>query len=198
MTSTKIIGLILAGGRSLRMGGNDKAFVTLAGKPLLAHALTRLQPQVDEVAINSNADPAHFRAFGVPVISDRLGGYLGPLAGIHAGLSAYPDDYLLTVAVDLPFLPMDLASKLRPVIDNSHCAYASNGAIHALTILWPPGMAPRVESFLRQGQHRLGDWLALHGRAVVFAPTANSDILFNINTPEHLTLAELALARAEK
>ncbi len=198
MPSLRLIGLILAGGRSRRMGGNDKAFIMLAGKPLLAHAMSRLQPQVDEVVINSNADPEQFRAFNVPVIRDRLDGYLGPLAGIHAGLSAFPDDYLLTVAVDLPFLPMDLASRLRPSVDDTHCAYASNGATHAPIILWPPGMASKVESHLKQRQFRLRDWLTLHGRAVGFDPTADTDILFNINTPEDLAQAELAITHTEK
>ena len=127
MTSPKIIGLILAGGCSRRMGSHDKAFAMLAGRPLLAHALARLQPQVDDVVINSNADHARFRPFNIAVIKDRLQGHLGPLAGIHAGLSAYPDNYLLSVAVDLPFLQMDLASRhprsnLFYGKDNTACA----------------------------------------------------------------------------
>ena len=191
---TKTIGLILAGGRSTRMGGNDKAFISLKGKLLLAHLLDRLKPQVDEIVINSNVDMERFHKFDAPVIPDILRGYLGPLAGIHAGLTAFPDDYLLTVAVDLPFIPRDLAARLKTQSDGSHCCYASDGKNHALAILWPPGMAIAVENFLKEGKHSIRDWLALHGTPVVFQPTPDADIQFNINSPEDLTRAERFLS----
>jgi len=191
---TKTIGLILAGGRSTRMGGNDKAFIVLKGKPLLAHLLDRLKPQVDEVVINSNVGAERFHEFGMPVIPDILRGYLGPLAGIHAGLTAFPDDYLLTVAIDLPFIPRDLATRLKAQSDGSHCCYASDGKNHALAILWPPGMAVAVENFLKEGKHSIRDWLRVHGTPVVFQPTPDADIQFNVNSPEDMDKAELFLA----
>jgi molybdopterin-guanine dinucleotide biosynthesis protein A len=190
---TKTIGLILAGGRSTRMGGNDKVFIALKGKLLLAHLFDRLKPQVDEVVINSNVGVERFHEFGTSVIPDILRGYLGPLAGIHAGLTAFPDDYLLTVAVDLPFIPRDLAARLKAQSDGSHCCYASDGKNHALAILWPPGIAVAVENFLKEGKHSIRDWLALHGTPVVFQPTPDADIQFNINSPEDLDKAELFL-----
>ncbi|MEM1163582.1 MAG: NTP transferase domain-containing protein, partial [Pseudomonadota bacterium] len=53
-------GIILAGGLARRMGGGDKAMLDLAGRPLLAHVIDRLTPQVDEVALNANGDAARF------------------------------------------------------------------------------------------------------------------------------------------
>ncbi len=191
---TKTIGLILAGGRSTRMGGNDKAFIVLKNKPLLAHLLDRLKPQVDEIVINSNVGVERFREFDAPVIPDRLRGYLGPLAGVHAGLTAFPDDYLLTVAVDLPFIPRDLATRLNAHSDGSHCCYASDGKNHALAILWPPDMAVAVENFLKEGKHSIRDWLTLHGKPVRFHPTPDADIQFNVNSPADLEKAELFLS----
>jgi molybdopterin-guanine dinucleotide biosynthesis protein A len=191
---TKIIGLILAGGRSTRMGGNDKAFIVLRGKRLLAHLLDRLKPQVDEVVINSNVDAEHFHEFSAPVIPDILSGYLGPLAGIHAGLMAFPADYLLTVAVDLPFIPHDLAARLKAQTDSQHCGYATDGKHHALAILWPPGMAVAVKNFLNEGKHSIRDWLHVHGTPVAFQPTPDTDIQFNVNSPEDLEKAELFLS----
>jgi len=191
---TRTIGLILAGGRSTRMGGNDKAFIALKDKRLLAHLLDRLKPQVDEVAINSNADAERFHEFGVSVIPDILRDHLGPLAGIHAGLTAYPDDSLLTVAVDLPFIPRDLATRLKAQSDGSHCCYASDGKSHALAILWPPGMATTVEQFLRESKHSIQEWLRVHGTPVVFQPTPEADIQCNVNSPEDLEKAELFLS----
>ena len=80
------VGILLAGGKSSRMGGGDKCLLPLAGKPILAYVIERLKPQVAELIISANGDPARFSTFGLPVVEDRLGGYAGPLAGILAGL----------------------------------------------------------------------------------------------------------------
>jgi len=68
------------------MGGGDKCLLPLTGRPILAHVIERLKPQVAELIISANGDPARFSAFGLPVVEDRLVGYAGPLAGILAGL----------------------------------------------------------------------------------------------------------------
>jgi molybdopterin-guanine dinucleotide biosynthesis protein A len=81
-----IIGIVLAGGKSSRMGGGDKCLLPLAGRPILAHVIERLKPQVAELIVSANGDPARFSAFGLPVVGDRVGGYAGPLAGTLAGL----------------------------------------------------------------------------------------------------------------
>ena len=73
--------VILAGGRATRMGGEDKGWVALAGRPLIDHVLARLRPQVDEVLINANRSQARYQALA-PVISDDNNDYLGPLAGM--------------------------------------------------------------------------------------------------------------------
>lgn len=78
-----VIEVVLAGGKSSRMGGGDKALLQLGGRPLLDHVLERLRPQVAEIVLNAN-DPGRFAAFGLPVVADRLAGQMGPLAGIHA------------------------------------------------------------------------------------------------------------------
>lgn len=194
----KTIGLVLAGGRSTRMHGQDKASILLAGQTLLARAIAHLTPQVDALAINSNTIGEHLNAYGVPVIPDLIPGYQGPLAGIQAGLSAYPNDYLLTVAVDLPFLPQDLARRLRAGMQTKRCAYAAAGGQHALALLWAPGMAQEVETFLQGGGRRLKDWLGKNASAVEFPAGRDSDILLNINSPEDLRGAEQRLAAQQQ
>lgn len=194
----KTIGLVLAGGRSARMRGDDKAFIILAGQTLLARVIARLAPQVDAVAINSNAAAENFSAYGLPVIPDLMTGHLGPLAGIHAGLSAYPNDRVLSVAVDLPFLPLDLARRLKAGMSAQHCAYAASGGQHALAILWVPGMAQDVETYLQRGGRSLRDWLGHNGAAVDFTAGNGHDILLNINTPEDLHAAELRITAQQQ
>jgi molybdopterin-guanine dinucleotide biosynthesis protein A len=188
--SPRTVGLILAGGRSRRMQGQDKALLAVKGKTLLAHVIHRLRPQVDAIALNSNAAPESFAAYGLSVIPDRLSGLLGPLAGIHAGLMQYPEDNLVTVAVDLPFLPTDLVTRLRSGLDTKSCAYASDGERHALALLWRPGMAASVEDYLQRGGRSLKDFLAVHGQPVRFDRPQDRGLFCNLNTPEDLARAE--------
>ena len=76
------VGIVLAGGKSSRMGGGDKCLLPLAGRPILAHVIERLKPQVAELIISASGEPTRFSDFGLPGVEDRLGGYVGPLAGI--------------------------------------------------------------------------------------------------------------------
>lgn len=186
----RTIGLILAGGRSRRMQGRDKALLAVHGETLLAHAIRRLRPQVDALALNSNAAPNSLAEYGLPVIPDLLPGFLGPLAGIHAGLMQYPEDYLVTVAVDLPFLPPDLVTRLRSGLESKSCANASDAERHALVLLWRPGTAASVEDYLQRGGRSLKDYIAVHGQPVRFDRPQDRGLFCNINTPEDLARAE--------
>ncbi len=211
MATVPIRGLVLAGGRSRRFGGVDKAFIELGGTPLWQHALARLAPQVDTIAMSSNDQTgrltACMQAFAgsvryrtrdarpsrIPIIPDLIAGSLGPLAGIHAGLSAWPECYVVTVAVDLPFMPPNLVERLSTGADRGRCAYASDGKQHALALLWPPGSASALAGFLEHGGRSVGDWLAEHGDPVWFTTPGDTDLFFNINTPADLAVAERRL-----
>ncbi|MCE7897557.1 MAG: molybdenum cofactor guanylyltransferase, partial [Gammaproteobacteria bacterium PRO8] len=116
-----VIGIILAGGQSQRMGGGDKCLRPLGGRPLLAHVVERLKPQVDRLALNANGDPARFAAFGLPVIADGVPDFAGPLAGVLAGMewaaATLPEaHYIVTAPGDGPFLPSDLVRHLVRVL----------------------------------------------------------------------------------
>src|SRR5690606_18373365 len=108
-----IVGTILAGGQSRRMGGGDKCLLDLAGKPLLAHVIERLEPQVSGLVLNANGESSRFDAFGMQVIPDGIEGFAGPLAGVLAGMTwAAVNDpaarWVVTAASDTPFFPTDL------------------------------------------------------------------------------------------
>ena len=172
------------------MHGHDKALLAIHGQTLLVHAIRRLLPQVDGLALNSNAAPDTFSSYGLPVIPDHLPGFLGPLAGIHAGLAQYPHDQVLTVAVDIPFLPIDLAVRLRAGLGTKPCSYASDGKRHALAVLWQPGMAASVQEYLQSGKRSLKEFMAERGQAVHFDQPRDRGLFCNINTPEDLARAE--------
>lgn len=145
-----MIGLILACGRSSRFSGVDKTFMPLGGKPLLAHVMARLAPQVDRLAISSNRPPSCFASFGLPVVADVFEGVNGPLAGVYAGLTTWPDSEFVTVAVDLPFLPCDLVRRLKQGREGAACAFATDGARHVLAVWWASNVTLKLRDYLRQ------------------------------------------------
>ncbi len=182
-----IAALILAGGHGTRLGGVDKAFVQLHGKPLVEHLLMRLKPQVQNIAISANGDPARFAAYGLKVLPDILADK-GPLAGVAAGLgwaAALGATSLATIPVDTPFIPEELLARLRP----SPSVTVYRGRQHHLVSLWPVGFLPRLMGFLEQpGAYKVRDALALcAARQVAFE--GNADPFLNINTPEDLRSA---------
>ena len=107
-----VTGLILAGGKGSRMGGVDKGLQAFRGKRLVDHVYERFAPQVGGVVINANQNHEEYKTFGVRVVSDAIGGYAGPLAGLHAGLSVSKRPFLASVPCDSPFLPADLIERL--------------------------------------------------------------------------------------
>ena len=107
-----ITGLVLAGGRGSRMGGVDKGLQDHRGIPLALHALRRLQPQVGTAMLSANRNLPDYEAMGVPVWSDSIEGYAGPLAGLLTGLEHARTDWLVTVPCDTPDFPSDLVDRL--------------------------------------------------------------------------------------
>jgi molybdopterin-guanine dinucleotide biosynthesis protein A len=196
--SESIAGIVLAGGRGRRLGGRDKAFVTLAGHPLIARAIARLRPQVAAVAINANGDPSRFAPFSLPVLADPMPDFAGPLAGVLAGLEwarGLGAERLATVAVDTPFFPSDLVARLAAAGDAETVSVASSGGRrHPTFALIPVALAGDLALYLRRGESlKVADWLARHGAAE--APCEGDDPgavdpFFNINTSADLAKAE--------
>jgi molybdopterin-guanine dinucleotide biosynthesis protein A len=201
-----VIGVVLAGGKSSRMGGGDKALLQLGGRPMLAHVIERFAPQVAEIVLNANDDPDRFAAFGLPVVADRLTGHIGPLAGIHAGLvwaeANRPESrFVITVAADTPFFPSDLVSRLCAATDKANPTLVvarSESGVHPVFGLWPVSLAPHLERSLGRGERKALDFVtAHHAKEVTFQPEEiggrTVDPFFNINRPEDLAEAETLL-----
>lgn len=194
-----ITAMILAGGKARRMGGGDKGFEMLSGKPLIGHVIERVRPQVSELLIGAGGDAARFDEFGLPVIDDAIGGQAGPLAGILGGLewlavNRPAVEWLLTVPVDTPFLPADLATRLmRPIEDGEAqltCA-RSGGRTHPVIGVWPVSLAGDLRRAMTDEDMRKVDlWTARHNIADVEFDTDPMDPFFNINRPEDMAAAE--------
>lgn len=206
----QIAGVILAGGLSRRMGGGDKGLLALGEKPMLAHVIECMRPQVSGMAINANGDPARFAPFGLPVVADTIEGFVGPLAGILAGMrwarSNVPGaTRVATVSADAPFLPADLVARLASAVTNRGNAIAiaqSAGELHPVIGLWPVALADDLEAALKGGLRKVLHWTDRHGTVPVPFETVQVgpeaiDPFFNANTREELAEAQRLLAAIE-
>jgi len=183
-----ITGVILAGGQGRRMGGVDKGLQTLNGRPLVQWVLERLAPQVDTVLISANQNLERYGEFGCPVLPDRIAGFAGPLAGLHAALSQATSPLLATVPCDSPFLPADLVRRLHAALEaeGAELAVARTGdKAQRAFCLMRRGILPKLDAFLASGDHMVGLWHASLKLAEV-AFDDEVDAFDNINTPEEL------------
>ena len=181
-----VSGIVLAGGLGRRMGGVDKGLQLLHGTPMIEHVLARLAPQVHEIVINANQNLERYRAFGHPVVSDAIGGFAGPLAGLHAGLRAASHPLAVTVPCDSPFLPADLVARLSAQLGGNDLAVAKTGdQPHPVFALVRKSVAPNLEDFLKGGGRKIDAWYASL-KVVEVGFDDEADAFRNINTLEEL------------
>ncbi len=211
MTET-VAGVLMAGGQSRRMGGGDKCLRPLAGKPILAHVIDRVRPQVGPLVLNANGDPARFAVFGLPVVADAVGDFAGPLAGVLTGLEwaaeqapagdspgDSPGAWLASFATDAPFLPADLVARLLAAVvaegADMACA-ASQGRDHPVFGLWPLRLRHELrQAMVAEGIRKVDLWTARFKLVcvdfpLVETPAGACDPFFNANRPEDLAEAE--------
>ena len=203
--SGSISGIILAGGRSRRMGGGNKALTTLAGRPLLQHVIDRLAPQVAALALSVERESAAFAGFGLPQLSDPVRGHRGPLGGLLSGLRHFAGlrSWVLLAPCDAPFLPPDLALRLQACASRAGAPAAV--AVHAgewqpTFSIWHHGILPDLERAVGQeGQAGFKPFLRTLRAAECDWPEAAAPDgpppFFNVNDPEALSQADRWIAR---
>jgi molybdopterin-guanine dinucleotide biosynthesis protein A len=214
-TPTKPTGLLLAGGQSRRMQGafpdgpKDKALLDIGGKPMLVHVIERLAPQVGDLVLSANGDPARFASFGLPVVSDTIEDFAGPLAGLLAGMrwsqrKSPGTTHIVSVSTDAPFLPADLVVQFQSAVRDHEMAVAiarCGTQLHSVIGLWPVALADQLEAALVSGLRKVSAWTDRCETVVVdYAPVEMNgrkvDPFFNANTPEELATARQLLAPA--
>jgi molybdenum cofactor guanylyltransferase len=191
-----IPGVILAGGRSRRLGGGDKCLLPLGDTTILAHVVDALRPQTNALLVNSNSAPALFQDTGLEVRADILPGRLGPLAGIHTAMLWSREigaDAVLTAPADTPFLPGDLVTRLNASREAGQAAIAtSGGELHPVIGVWPSVLAEQLQDHLRNGTYRVRAWLGQISFRTIEFETGAIDPFWNINTPDDLQFAYAA------
>ena len=193
--SDKVTGLVLAGGRARRMAGRDKGLIELAGRPMVHWVVQRLVPQTASVLISANRNVERYADLGFEVIRDVDDGFLGPLAGISAGLTQTATPWLVTVPCDAPLLADNLVVRLSAAVSEKGAGIAvahDGNRLQPVFSLIHRDLAPDLVDFLYTGGRKIDLWLDRH----VWAPVDFSDrpdMFLNINTPEELAELEKQL-----
>jgi molybdopterin-guanine dinucleotide biosynthesis protein A len=197
-TGPAITGLVLAGGRGQRMGGEDKGLVPLLDRPMIEHVLDALRPQVGDVIISANRNLDRYRRFGYPVVSDREDGYLGPLAGVRAGLEAAATPLLVTVPCDTPMLAADLVHRLAAAraAEDADLAVASDGQrLQPVFMLLHIRLRRSLTDYLAGGGRKIDAWYS--GLRVAVADLSDRpDSFANVNDPAERERMEKQLSQA--
>lgn len=173
------------------MGSVDKGLVPLAGMPMIAHVLKRFVPQVDAVVINANQNLDRYASFGYPVLPDAVGGFAGPLAGLHAGMKHAAHALVATVPCDSPFLPDDLVARLAAALEarDAQLAVAKTfDQAHPVFCLVRRDVLPHLSAFLESGGRKIDAWYATLA-VVEVAFDDEADAFRNINTTDELAAA---------
>ena len=202
--ATEVVGAILAGGLSRRMGGGDKGLIRVGDRPILVHVIERLEPQVDTIVLNANGDMRRFSDFGLPVAPDSVEGFPGPLAGVLAALEWTLKNregarFVASVAGDTPFLPRDLVARLETAMTAQGAEMAvaaSGGRSHPVFGLWPVTAAAALRRAIVEEDIRKVDRFSARYRvATAVFDDGAVDPFFNINAPDDLQEAERLWAR---
>jgi len=187
-----ITGVVLAGGRASRMGGEDKGLLLLNGTPLWQHVANSLAKQVDRVVLSANRNLDRYRASGLAVIEDTLDNFPGPLAGMLAVMQQTADDWFLFCPCDTPGIPSNLAARLAAGRKDASVVWVTDGERDHPTIALVHRQAiTQLAAYLAAGERRVMMFMRqAGGHAVDFSDCRSAFI--NINTPDDLT------ARQEK
>lgn len=180
-----ITGVVLAGGEARRMGGSDKGFVTLLGRPMVEHVIDRFGPQVSTLIINANRSESRYSAFGYQVVSDGVMGFSGPLAGMASAAGRAETEWLAAVPCDAPLVPLDLVARLYRAVqaEGRLAAVALAGGYRQPVFnLVNTSLAPSLVEAVGSGERGVGRWLGRH-QALEVDFSDCPDLFANINTP---------------
>jgi molybdopterin-guanine dinucleotide biosynthesis protein A len=183
-----VSGVVLAGGQGRRMGSVDKGLVPLHGRPMVRHVLDRFAPQVDDVLINANQNLDRYAALGFRVVPDSIEGFVGPLAGLHVGLTHAAQPLVATVPCDSPFLPADLVARLLAALQMMDAELAVARTFdqpHPVFALVRRSVLPHLTRFLEGGGRKIDAWYATL-KTIEVAFDDEADAFRNINTLDEL------------
>jgi molybdenum cofactor guanylyltransferase len=188
----EITGVILAGGRSSRMGGIDKGLVNFHEEPMVQHVIRALEPEVNALLINANRNKDKYAGFGHPVVTDMIEGYLGPLAGMASGMAAATTPFIVTAPCDCPLVGSGLVRRLYEAVteENAQIGVVHDGErAHPVFALIQRDLLPDLLAYLESGERKIDRWYARHSSASVKFDDV-PDWFQNVNSPEERSRLE--------
>ncbi len=191
-SQTKVAGVVLAGGRAMRMNNQDKGLVNFKGRPMLSYAIAALTPIVDCVFINANRNIDQYRQFGWPVISDQSDSFDGPLAGVLSAMIHADADVLVVIPCDSPFIKAEHLQKLLLARDenNADVAVAFDGIrLHPVFFAIKTTLQTSLQDYLADGQRKVAGWLERQNLVTVDF-SGEPEMFSNINTMTELSMLE--------
>ena len=194
----EICAVIMIGGKSSRMGGGIKSFKKFNNKMIFDRIYNILNNQIKNIIINTNSEEKYFKKYNKIIIKDKIKGYLGPLAGIHASLNWINKNmpqvnWLISVPSDTPFIPNDLINRLylKAKENNKQIVLAkSNSIIHPVIGIWNKNLFENLEYNLLNGERKIIVWAKNHELDFEEFFEKNYDPFFNINYKEDLNKAK--------
>lgn len=201
-----VTGIILAGGLARRMGGQAKPLIALGEISILSRVIEVLRPQCASLSLNANTELHRYQLYQLPILVDATDGFLGPLAGVLAGMDAaaenQPDvNFLLSAPGDTPFLPKDLVARLYAAKTQEQASIAvaaSGGRAHHTVALWDISLREALRKALNdEGVRAVSEFIARHKKVDVDWSLDPYDPFFNVNSPQDLEIATEILAKRE-
>jgi molybdopterin-guanine dinucleotide biosynthesis protein A len=181
-----ITAVILAGGKARRMDGEDKGLITLNGRTMIDYIITALRSQTADIIINANRNPQQYGRYGLPVVTDMLGDYFGPLVGMATGMHTTDRPYIVTVPCDSPFIPGTLVETLYHALQEKHAdiSVAHDGTrMQPVFALLRCELLPGLLAYLDAGGRKIDTWYSQQ-RLAIADFSASPDTFLNLNTPE--------------
>jgi len=198
MSENNILGVILAGGQSRRMG-RDKSFIKLNGKTLIEHTIIKVKKFLPNLIIISNENKNEIMKYGIDLVNDCLGKNQGPLIGVMTAMKYIKDnkknfDWIATFPCDTPFFPELLIKKF---IDNSKSKKSllyfasSKGQRHNVFGLWSLKLYDKLHNdIVNKNSRKVEDWAEQNDVQRIEFSFEKDDPFFNINTEEDLIKAK--------
>ena len=180
--------LILAGGKGRRLGGQDKGLIKINGQPAIEYILDTLDSVSGNIMISANRNLEHYRRYGFPVLTDNIGNYQGPLAGIATALQNITTNTLLTLPCDCPLINRDFLMRMTESLQeaNETILVAHDGKrMQQLHALIPVSQAAQLDTYLAAGNRRVDHWfMQQHIQLIDFSD--NPAPFYNSNTQEDI------------
>ena len=193
-----VTGVVLAGGKATRMGGEDKGLIAIGGRQMISYVVSALAPQVKDVIINANRNTERYAELGYRVVGDSIEGYFGPLAGMSSAMQAADTPLIVTAPCDSPFVPADLTARLYDglISDNAEISVAHDGErMQPVFTLLQTELLDSMRAYLEAGERKIDRWFAQH-RCVTVDFSDQPATFLNVNTPDDIAAAEVRLRAA--